>query len=615
MSRTRVWSGTLQRLFGIFFVVMALLLISALALASDHPTSNPYEIRPTPDGYLPYQIIPTPAGIKIDKDVMVEMPDGVKLGLNVYRPEGAGPFPVVLSMTPYGKDQTPPFYASDGVPPTNAYSPFIQRVHAQVPDMGHMKISLLTSWEAPDPVFWVASGYAVVLVDQRGGFKSGGKLPDGNQQGDDLYNLIEWAAGQPWSNGNVGMTGVSALAMNQYRAASHVPAPPHLKAIMPWEGLVERYHESAFWGGIPETNFSFSFSPLKPALEKMPPDQAAKTWLAALDPVANQKMLAQAPALERITVPALICASWSDRGLHNPGTFDVFRKISSTDKWLYTHGGRKWERYYSDEARVYQLKFFDHYLKGIDNGWQSTPRVRLEVRETRDEYQVRNENEWPLARTHYTRLYLDANKAALASQPAPEAKVVYSSTQGGSASFAITFDRDTELTGYIKVKLWVAAEDANDMDVFAVIKKFGGPCDLDTPLCKSLEAASNGSYAQGNQVYFRGQNGYGADVVTRGQLRVSQRELDGKLSSAWLPVQKFQGEKKLTPGEIVPVEFAISPSSTLFRKGETLTLYLQGYNPTDHPLLFYDWLVNRGRHAIYTGGKYDSYLQVPVIAK
>jgi predicted acyl esterase len=108
-------------------------------------------------------------------------------------------------------------------------------------------------------------------------------------------------------------------------------------------------------------------------------------------------------------------------------------------------------------------------------------------------------------------------------------------------------------------------------------------------------------------------NGFYADTAVRGQMRVSQRELDEKLSTPWLPVQKFQGEKKLKPGEIVPVEIALLPSSTLFRKGESLRLFIQGYCPVDQPLLFYDWQINKGRHVIYTGGKYDSYLQIPVI--
>lgn len=548
-------------------ILACLLLVPGISTAIDHPTSNPYEIRPAPDGHLPYEIIPTPGGLMIEKDVTVTMADGARLACNIFRPDKPGRFPVVLSMTPYGKDQTPPAYTPDGSPLPESYTPFVYRVYSHGADLGHMKISMFTPWEGPDPAFWVPNEYAVMIVDQRGGFKSQGKPPTPVQGGDDLFYLIEWAAAQPWSNGSVGMVGVSALAMNQYFAASRQPAPPHLKAIIPWEGLSDIYRDYWFWGGIPETNFSRSLGPFKETLQKLPPDQAAKAWAAAMDAVANQKMIQDNAPLELITVPALICASWSDKGLHTRGTFEAFRRISSNDKWLYTHGGRKWERFYSEDGLAYQKKFFDYYLKGSQNGWQDTPRVRLEIRDTRDEYAVRPEREFPLARTEYKKLYLNAQDGSLSAQPVMGGKVAYNSTQGGNASFGITFDEDTELTGYMKLKLWVSAEDADDLDLFVTARKFAGPCDADSPHCRSIEElVGTGRIARGNEVQFRGMNGHSSDMAARGQMRVSQRDLDEKLSTPWQPVQKFQGEKKLKPGEIVPIEIALLPSSTLFRK-------------------------------------------------
>ena len=552
--------------------------------------TNPYEMLPRSDGFLPYRIIPTPGGMLIEKDVMVTMRDGVRLASNVYRPDKPGKFPVILAMTPYGKDQTPPMFNADGSPVPSSYSPYIDRVYAHGADVGHMKVSVLTPWEGPDAAFWVPNDYVVIIVDRRGDFKSQGKTPSAAQQGDDISQTIEWAASQQWSNGNVGMIGVSALASNQYYTASHQPPPPHLKAIIPWEGQMDAYRDSIFWGGIPETNFLQR--DVKAAIENMPADQAANVWAAAIEPVRHQDLIQGAAKVDLIKVPALICASWSDKGLHTRGTFEVFRRIGSVDKWLYTHGGRKWERFYSEDGLGYQKKFFDYYLKGMQNGWQDTPRVRLEVRETRDEYAVRFEKEFPLARTQYTKLYLDARNGSLSPQPVKEGKVIYNPTQGGDASFAMTFDKDTELTGYMMAKLWVSAKDADDMDLFVAVKKFD---------------------AQGNEVQFRGMNGFGGDMVAKGQMRVSQRELDDNLSTPWQPVQKFHGEKKLTPGEMVPVEIALLPSSTLFRKGESLRLYIQGRHPVIQPLLFYTSLVNKGEHTIYAGGKNDSYVQVPII--
>lgn len=135
----------------------------AVSMAINHPTSNPYETRPSADGYLPYLIQPVPAGVLIEKDIMVSMPDGVKLACNVYRPDKPGKFPVILSLTPYGKDQTPPAYKPDGSPLPSSYAPFVLRVHAQGEDVGHMKISMLTPWEGPDAAFWVPNDYVVII--------------------------------------------------------------------------------------------------------------------------------------------------------------------------------------------------------------------------------------------------------------------------------------------------------------------------------------------------------------------------------------------------------------------------------------------------------------------
>ncbi len=266
-------------------------------------------------------------GYVIERDVKVTMPDGIKLACNVYRPDKPGKFPVILSMTPYGKDQTPPTFKPDGTPVPNSYAPYILRVYAHGADLGHMKISMLAPWEGPDPAFWVPHDYVVIIVDRRGDFKSEGKTPSPAQQGDDIFHMIEWAARQEWSDGKVGMIGVSALCINQYYAASHQPPSPHLKAIIPWEGSPDAYRDSAFWGGIPETNFTKR--DLKVAMKKMPADQAAKVWAGAIDTVRNQNMIQGAPKLELITIPALICASWSDKGLHTRGTFEAYRRIPS----------------------------------------------------------------------------------------------------------------------------------------------------------------------------------------------------------------------------------------------------------------------------------------------
>ena len=144
------------------------------------------------------------------------------------------------------------------------------------------------------------------------------------------------------------------------------------------------------------------------------------------------------------------CASWSDHGLHTRGSLEGFERIASAQKWLYTHGGRKWERFYAPEAREVQRRFFDHFLKGEPNGWETTPRVRLAVRRSREVCDMRATTDRPLTEVTYVTLYLDAVTGTLTAElPANEGMVQYDPRGGprDRASFVYRFEHDTELTG------------------------------------------------------------------------------------------------------------------------------------------------------------------------
>jgi uncharacterized protein len=526
------------------------------------------------------EIFPLPNGIIVEKDVYVTMRDGVRLALNVYRPDKPGKFPVVLALVGmYGKDSGPDEYSD------SRYEFFVEMGLT----IGTIRVSEATPFEGPDPAFWVPNDYAVVQLDTRGFFKSEGEKQIFSEiEMLDYYEVTEWAGTQEWSNGRVGLSGVSYLAIAQWYAAS--TQPPHLKAIIPWEGVSDIYRTWRFPGGIPESTFYVQWQ--RRNITALTDADAA----AMMDPVASQKDLQKNPRLEKITIPALICGSWSDHGLHTRGCFEAFKRISSKHKWLYTHGRRKWEEYYSDEAIGYQKRFFDHFLKGIDNGMMDTPQVRLEVRETKEMYTVRYEDEWPIARTQYRKLYLDASGKLSPDKADREGKVSYDSADG-KAEFDITFDQDTEITGHMKLKMYVSAEEADEMDLLVGVKKLN---------------------QNGEEVRFFGtaMSAFVKGMVARGWLRVSQRELDEGKSTPWQPYLKHQGEKRLKPGEIVPVEIEILPSSTLFRKGEHLRLVVQGKDLVEGPpwgWLGYRQLANKGLHSIYAGGEYDSHLLVPVV--
>lgn len=553
-----------------------------------HAPSDLSDFLDTPDSpVLVEDVSALAAEVTIEHDTGILLRDGTRLSANVFRPNAPGQYPVVMAFTAYHKDETPTQY------------PDYLRGNAKPDyDLGTIRVSEWTPWEAPDPAFWVREGYAVVLVDSRGFGKSDGTAGVLSlQDRDDFHDAITWAADQDWSTGKVGLTGVSYLAIAQWIAGANAPEP--LKAIMPWEGQSDNFREVLFHGGVPETAFTnFWLTRIRSKANKtsLPPHRIMR--FAGSRPMLMKRVSARAApsgiSLPDITVPALICASWSDHGMHTRGSFEGFKQIGSTQKWLYTHGQPKWDVYYSDEAKAVQLAFFDHFLKGADNGFDRRPPVRLEVRDTLTEYSVRYEQTWPLPNTVPTPLYLSAEGSALRTAPQTETDTVSYAARTGETAFRYTFTEETELTGNMKLKLWVEADGARDMDLFVAVKKY----DKD-----------------GKEVTFYGKAGYAESPVALGWLRVSQRELDPARSTPLQPWLKHEQSLKLRRDEIAPVEIEILPSSTLFRPGETIEIAIQGRDHFEHHALAHTNTVNKGTHILHMGGDYDAHLLMPVIPK
>jgi hypothetical protein len=238
------------------------------------------------------------AGMLIEYDVAVPMRDGARIYIDVYRPQIDGKYPVLLAWGPYGK-------------------------------FGRVKYSMLgntglddedfneyTKFEAADPIYWCRHGYVIINADQRGSWHSEGDLTFMSpQEVEDCYDLIEWAGTQSWSNGKVGMQGVSYLAWTQWKVAA--ACPPHLAAINPWEGVSDFYREFATHGGIPEASFgpmwqnsvSFSTTRVEDFVE-----------MERRHPLFDAYWASKNADLSKITVPAFVVASWTDHGLHNRGT-------------------------------------------------------------------------------------------------------------------------------------------------------------------------------------------------------------------------------------------------------------------------------------------------------
>ena len=522
----------------------------------------------------------------VEMDVAVPLRDGIALSANIYRPKQGGPFPVIMALTAYNKNFGPQYY------PKHLRS-------ALKPDFDHgvFTVSPHTTWEGPDPTYWVRQGYAVVYLDSRG---------FGNSQGrpstlsvtdrDDFRDAINWAGTQNWSNGNVGLSGVSYLAIAQWVAASG--KPKHLKAISPWEGQSDPYREVLYHGGIPSTGFtSFWLRKMRAGANGNPlPPPPIFNFVHQRPQLMKQ--LQQRPQaksginLPAITVPALICASWSDQGLHTRGSFEGYKQISSPQKWLYTHGGKKWQVYYSDEALAVQTAFFDHFLKGLPNGFDSSPRVRLEVRETKEKVYIRYADDWPLPNTTYKKLYLNTAETTLQDEAVNAAGTAdYDPTTEG-LTFRYVFDRDTEITGNMKLRLWVSASAGNDMDLFIAVQKRD---------------------RAGALVPFNAMAGYENGPVALGWLRVSQRALDAARSTEAQPVLLHGDAQSIAPGVKVPVDIEILPSSTLYRQGEVLELVVQGRDTHTHPKMAHGYPVNQGTHRLHAGGAQQAFLLVPVI--
>jgi predicted acyl esterase len=530
--------------------------------------------------FPPLTITRPAPGIVFERDVAVAMRDGVKLRLNVFRPQQDGRFPVIMSAQPYGKDALP-HKTPLGYLPAAQYR-FMRQ-------SAPLSFSAYTSWEAPDPSFWVPRGYVVINIDLRGfGTSDGEGTLFSDEEAADYASVIEWAATQPWSSGKIGLNGVSYLAISQWKVAAL--RPQGLAAICPWEGFSDAYRDMAYPGGVREDGFTSFWSSMT--------ERAGHTTFSLrreqiAHPDCDDLWAAMTPALERIAAPALICASFSDHGLHTRGSFEAFRRIGSAHRFLYTHRGGKWATYYSAEALALQARFFDCFLKGADNGMRDVAPVRLEVRARGDTiHDVRHERAWPLPSTRWTMLHLAPGE--LRTRPADQPAVVRFAVPGGCASFAFVAPEDLELAGPMKLTLQVELAGTDDAHLFVAVRKF----------------------VDGRHVPFEGSYGYGLDVVAHGWQRIAHRRIDETRSDPYRPFHPCRRAEPLPPGEIATVDIEILPSATFFHRGDVLRLDVQGHWFWRRSTLFGSFPASyapspAGTVMLHMGGVHQAHLLVP----
>ena len=539
----------------------------------------------------------TDQSILVAKDVAVPMRDGARLVADVFRPRARERVPAILNLGPYQKDK-----------------PWVVPETLEEPPNDWM------NWETVNPRWWVPQGYAAVRIDGRGSGKSQGQCePWSHAEAVDFFDAIEWAAAQPWCNGKVGLLGISYYAINQWFVAQL--QPPSLKAIIPWEGFADIYRDALYHGGIFSLFMSNWFTAhllhhtLGRASQQLPNAWALNTLQVWLSNNLDSGALRGAQAdWDKITLPFYSVGNWTGFGLHLRGNTEAFARAASRYKKLRIQTGSHVHPFYTVEARQDQKRFFDYWLKGIENGIMDEPPVKLAIRHGADKFEWRHEREWPLARTQWTKLYFNLAAGALAKEmPGTPASRTYaasslgtmgstsassSQVMGGGIKPGMGLSLETalltenlEITGPLAASFWVSSS-SEDMDLFLTLRNID---------------------AQGNDIMETGQQGTPVPVA-KGWLRVSHRELDDKLSLPYRPYHKHTRRLFLKPGEIVKVDVEIWPTSMVFKKGHRIRLDIQ---PRDglgsQGYMHYHADYNTGTNTIYSGGEHDSYLLLPVI--
>jgi predicted acyl esterase len=562
--------------------------------------------------------------MKIERDTPITMDDGIVLRADVFRPETDERVPVIMTLGPYGK----------GVRYQEGYKPewdWLIEHHPELRDGSSLSNMV---WETVDPECWVPDGYAVIRVDSRGAGRSEGILDCFSaRETQDFHDSIEWAASQPWCNGKVGLCGVSYYGISQWLVAA--TQPPHLRAIIPWDGANDHYREQSRHGGILCTFFKMLwpmrilrmqhgkgtnglFDPWQgePAAgpETLSDDELAANRADVpgrmkshiLDDQFHRERSAD---LSKVTVPLLSAANWGGWGLHPRGNFEGFMRSASPQKWLEVHGGRHEELFVLPEARALQKRFLDHFLKDVENGWEQEPPVLLNIRHPGERFVLRKENEWPLARTAWTRLYFDgANDSLRWDEPLGDSSFVFDGFGEGVTALSDPIRETMEITGPLAAKLFLSSSTI-DADVFVTLRAFG---------------------PSGDEIWFQGT----LDPTTplaQGCLRASQRRVDVSRSEPFQPYHTHDVIEPLVPGEVYDLDVEIWPTSIVLPAGSRLAVTIAGrdfargakgpddlankgsgpflhIDPDDRPPTIFN-----GETTLHTGGSRSSHLLLPII--
>jgi predicted acyl esterase len=503
-----------------------------------------------------------------DDDVPVPMRDGIHLMADVHRPAEPGRYPVLVAASPYPR---------------------------QIQDLGAPAGFI----EAGASDFFVPRGYVHVIVNLRGTGGSGGVFGffDG-QERSDMYDLVEWAAAQPWSDGNVGMVGISYFAMTQLEAA--VEQPPHLKAIFPVAATIDLY-EAATHHGLVSSSFVTPFL----AMIGMTSGHTNKLWRSKIVDAVRQVLLTPGihkqfahfngeaamagiklmlklhhdphpwdelwqsifvehpardewwedrnliPLLHKVAVPVYLGCDWQNVPLHLPSTFKAHSALVNSPHVRVAMLGEHGLAWPWESLHIEALAWFDHWLKEQDTGILHGPSIRYVVPGCEGWHTA---DSWPIKGTTYRALALRADGTLAEDEGQTGSRRLMTLGAGLSRPQVSTIDPPSSLT-------WTSEALERDLDVLGDIEL-------------QLDAVSTASDTAWIVILQEVDASGNLSDVTAGYLRASLREVDEQASRTGAPVIPCRSPKMVPIGERVSYRIPLVANARRFRAGNRVRLFV-----------------------------------------
>lgn len=510
-------------------------------------------------------------GIYEEEGIRIRMQDDIRLAADVFRPYAPGEkFPALIAWSCYSR----------------------QLQHTPVP---------LGQNEAGITQFWVPRGYAHVVVDCRGSNDSDGAWDFcGPTEQRDLFETIEWAASQPWCDGNVGMVGCSYYARSQIMVAGR-HQPPSLKAIFPYDAATDMYRDSCFHGGIPQDGFlrgwfanmsylNFWGGRLKDQSGFHHHFQTALGLKYPLDHEYYQERSAW-PRLDQINIPTYFGCDWQFYNLHLRGAFSGWEVVQDVPKRMLIGPPPRPRRPFAN-YHMEALRWYDHWLKGMDSGVMEGSPIQLYVQ---GEDCWRSESEWPLKQTKWTDYFLGG--------PSGGSEGTLSEVSGSEGERTYEYDPLSEEARYGNPRLVYRSE------------QLGNPLEVTGPIVLNLVAHSSAEDTDWFVVFMDEAPDGSSKVLTKGWLRASHRELDSERSKSWQPWHSHSQEIPLNPNQ--PEEFAIEiiPTCNVFQPGHRIRLELSSCDSVaDNFFWYHAAKALKAKNTVHEG-KDRSRLMLPVIPR